>query len=169
MDVLTGTIGVGRSKNGYSRRVPMNSVVRSVLFDLASARPDDGKEPVFWLVYRTAARAFEQGVQRAAAALTAAGKDASHLDGYTWHGNRHTFASRLVMAGVDPLTVKELGGWRTLAMVQRYATCHRGTSRKRSSDSCLRRPRNLSPNWPVTIPRRSRRRLSHRMVYRKSP
>ncbi len=35
--------------------------------------------------------------------------------------NRHTFASRLVMAGADLLTVKELGGWRTLAMVQRYA------------------------------------------------
>ena len=25
------------------------------------------------------------------------------------------------MAGVDPLTVKELGGWRILAIVQRYA------------------------------------------------
>ena len=25
------------------------------------------------------------------------------------------------MAGVDLLTVKELGGWRTLSMVQRYA------------------------------------------------
>ena len=25
------------------------------------------------------------------------------------------------MAGVDPLTIKEVGGWRTLAMVQRYA------------------------------------------------
>ena len=24
------------------------------------------------------------------------------------------------MAGVDPLTGKEFGGWRTLAMVQRY-------------------------------------------------
>lgn len=60
-------------------------------------------------------------MERAQAALRDAGKDAGRLDGYTWHGNRHTFASRLVMAGVDPLTVKELGGWRTLAMVQRYA------------------------------------------------
>jgi len=25
------------------------------------------------------------------------------------------------MAGVDLLTIKEVGGWRTLAMVQRYA------------------------------------------------
>ena len=31
------------------------------------------------------------------------------------------FAARLVMAGVDPRTVQELGGWRTLGMVQRYA------------------------------------------------
>ena len=48
-------------------------------------------------------------------------KDGSRLDGYTWHCNRHTFASRLIMAGVDPRTVQVLGGWRTLAMVQRYS------------------------------------------------
>ena len=35
--------------------------------------------------------------------------------------NRHTFASRHVMAGVDLLSVQRLGGWRTLSMVQRYA------------------------------------------------
>jgi site-specific recombinase XerD len=34
---------------------------------------------------------------------------------------RHTFASRLVMAGVDLRTVQELGGWSSLAMVQRYS------------------------------------------------
>jgi site-specific recombinase XerC len=33
---------------------------------------------------------------------------------------RHTFASRLVADGVDLRTVQELGGWRTLSMVQRY-------------------------------------------------
>src|SRR5512145_2339911 len=47
--------------------------------------------------------------------------DGGRLEGYTWHGNRHTFASRLVMAGVDLLTVQTLGGWQTPAMVQRYA------------------------------------------------
>ena len=41
--------------------------------------------------------------------------------GVNFHILRHTFASRLVMNGVDLLTVKELGRWRTLAMVQRYA------------------------------------------------
>jgi site-specific recombinase XerD len=55
--------------------------------------------------------------------LTEAGRqaDAEMLDGFTWHCLRHTFASRLAMAGVDLLTIKELGGWQTLAMVTRYA------------------------------------------------
>ena len=53
--------------------------------------------------------------------MKGAGKDGSRLGGYTWHCNRHTFASRLVMAGVDLRTVQTLGGWRTLAMVQRYS------------------------------------------------
>ena len=34
---------------------------------------------------------------------------------------RHTFASRLAMSGVDLRTIQELGGWASLAMVQRYA------------------------------------------------
>ena len=65
--------------------------------------------------------AFSQSVASAQARLRSAGKDASRLDGYTWRANRHSFASRLAMAGVDPRTVQELGGWRTLGMVQRYA------------------------------------------------
>jgi len=123
VDMLVGSIGVGRSKNGYGRRVPMNSVVRSALMDLATERrrPDDATARVCRVPYRTAARLFGKAVQRAQEALRDAGKDAGRLDGFTWHGLRHSFATRLVMNGVDLLTVKELGGWRTLAMVQRYA------------------------------------------------
>jgi len=122
-DLLSGLITVGRSKNGATRQVPMNSVVRSLLFDLGAqrARPNDPEEQIFAGAYRTVARAFSQAVTRAQTALRGSGKDASRLDGYTWHANRHSFASRLVMAGVDPRTVQELGGWKTLGMVQRYA------------------------------------------------
>jgi integrase len=43
------------------------------------------------------------------------------IEGYTWHCNRHTFASRLVMAGVDLWTVAELLGHKMLQMVMRYS------------------------------------------------
>jgi integrase len=136
VDVLSGTIGIGRSKNGYARRVPMNAAVRSALIEVAAQRqrPDDPAERVFALVYTTINRIFNRAVEnraveRAQAALRDAGKDASRLDRYTWHGNRHTFATRLVMAGVDLLSVKELGGWRSVRMVERYAHLARAVER----------------------------------------
>jgi integrase len=124
VDMLAGVVTVGRSKNGLARRVPVNSAVASILVDLGAARTpnSDPQERVFGhAVYRTDSRAFAAAISRAQAALRSAGLDASRLDGYTWHGNRHTFASRLVMRGVDLLAVQTLGGWRTAAMVQRYA------------------------------------------------
>jgi site-specific recombinase XerD len=101
----------------------MNAVVRSTLFDLSTQRerPNDPDELIFSRAYRTVARAFAQAVQRAQTALREAGGDASRLGDYTWHSNRHSFASRLVMAGVDLRTAQELGGWKTLSMVVRYS------------------------------------------------
>ena len=43
------------------------------------------------------------------------------LEGVSWHGLRHTWASRLTMNGVEPRTLQTLGGWRSLAMVERYS------------------------------------------------
>jgi site-specific recombinase XerD len=40
---------------------------------------------------------------------------------FRWHDLRHTFASRLTMAGVSMRTLAELLGHKTLAMVMRYA------------------------------------------------
>ena len=47
--------------------------------------------------------------------------DRAKLTDVTPHVLRHTFASRLAMAGVDLRTIQELGGWRSLKMVERYA------------------------------------------------
>jgi site-specific recombinase XerD len=43
------------------------------------------------------------------------------ISDFTWHCLRHTFASRLVMAGVGLRTVQELMGHKTVAMTCRYA------------------------------------------------
>jgi len=122
--MLAGVITVGRSKNGHTRRVPLNSAVARLLIDLGAARtPHSDAEGLSSAGQPTGtvSRVFLASVERAQTSLRDAGKDAGRLEGYTWHGNRHTFASRLVRVGVDLLTVQTLGGWRTPAMVQRYA------------------------------------------------
>jgi integrase len=122
VDMLTGLVGVGRSKNGYGRQVPMNTTVQSVLLEMATQRKqtNDPMEPVFVHAYRTVARAFKNAIQRAQGLYEKLTERPHALTANTWHGNRHSFASRLVMVGVDLLTVQKLGGWRTLSMVQRY-------------------------------------------------
>ena len=98
-------------------------MVRSALVDLATRRrrPEDSDEAVFFPRPRQADAFFPKAVEQARVTLREAGKDTTRLLGYVWHSNRHTFASRLVMANVNLRTVQELGGWKTFVMVQRYA------------------------------------------------
>ena len=125
VDLLTGVLTVRLAKNGQAPRVPLYSAARSALLDLAAkrARPGEPGELVSHVAHRTVSREFVRAVAAAQGTLRAEGREdeASRLDGVTWHALRHTFASRLVAAGVDLRTVQELGGWRTLSMIQRYA------------------------------------------------
>jgi integrase len=43
------------------------------------------------------------------------------LQGTRWHDLRHSWASWHMTAGTDALVLQKLGGWKTLAMVSRYA------------------------------------------------
>jgi integrase len=101
----------------------MNSLVRDVLTELASARKriGDPRGAVFADAPRRPEDFFPPAVKRARTALAGAAQDPAQLDGYTWHANRHTWASRLTMAGVDPRTIMALGGWSNMGMLARYS------------------------------------------------
>jgi len=43
------------------------------------------------------------------------------IENFRWHDLRHTWASWHIQRGTPLQVLKELGGWATLEMVQRYA------------------------------------------------
>jgi site-specific recombinase XerD len=59
--------------------------------------------------YTNIPRSFNSALRRAS------------IKDFTFHDLRHTFASHLVMAGVDLTTIRELLGHKTLTMTLRYA------------------------------------------------
>lgn len=102
---------IPRSKNGEMRHIPLN---RAALAELALLRKRckgagnvvrdlKGRalaSPRFW---------FEPAISK------------TKIRSFTWHCLRHTFASRLVMAGIDLRTVQELMGHKSIQMTIRYA------------------------------------------------
>lgn len=100
-----------KTKNGTARHIPLNSVALAALESLKGG----GGARVF-----PSARSGGASLQSARGWFNAALKEAG-IAGYTWHCNRHTFASRLVMAGVDIRTVGELLGHKSLSMTMRYS------------------------------------------------
>lgn len=103
----TLTVTAAYAKNGTSRTVSLNSTVLTALdrlprrSDFVFAKPNGSP-------YH-AIRGFRGACRKAG------------LTGVTPHSTRHTFATRLCENGVDLRLVQELGGWATLALVQRYA------------------------------------------------
>lgn len=68
------------------------------------AHPDSGKP-----LYKASNRAWYKAVRKA------------KLPGFRWHDLRHTWASWAVQSGVRIEELQQLGGWKTLQMVQRYS------------------------------------------------
>lgn len=102
---------IPRSKNGQTRHVPLNATAVSALTELRKrgdgtgsvVRNLDGDPlagPRYW---------FEPALPKA------------KVRRFSWHCLRHTFASRLVMAGVDLRTVQELMGHKSIEMTVRYS------------------------------------------------
>ncbi len=112
VDLIRGvlTVQAAYSKNGETRNIPLNSRAKAALLSLKQNSKSDyvfskpNGQP-----YKSMAKQFRKACEEAG------------LWGVSLHVLRHTFASSLVMAGVDLLTVQQYGGWSDLSLVQRYS------------------------------------------------
>ena len=107
----TLTVDGAKAKSGKTRHIPLNSTALSVLKQWRKQSADDG------LVFPG-----KEG-KPMTTIKTAWGKllnDAKITD-FLYHDLRHHFASKLVMAGVDLNTVRELLGHSDLKMTLRYS------------------------------------------------
>jgi len=102
---------VSKSKNGEMRHVPLNDSAIAAL--LTAKRHSNGQPQIF-------SNRFGDALKRPRQWFEEAIEEAKIVD-FSWHDLRHTFASRLVMAGVDLRTVQQLMGHKTIGMTVRYA------------------------------------------------
>lgn len=117
-------------KNGGRDSIPLNDRALNILSDLYGTR--SLKTSCVFLTSngtayseRNITRDFNLAVKK------------SGIAPVRFHDLRHTFATRLVHAGVDLYTVQRLGRWRTLSMVMRYA--HHNVDSLRASMDAVQR------------------------------
>ena len=114
VDFSRRTVTVFRSKNGERRTIPVNQTVLAVLKEKTKLRSLK-TELVFCSNVFTP---LESGHLRRSFRL-ALGK--AKIEDFHFHDLRHTFATRLVQAGVDIYKVQRLLGHKSPIMTQRYA------------------------------------------------
>lgn len=99
-----------KTKNSEKREVPINESIKNIL---ARVKKDPHSPYVFnsfnGKPFNDIKRSFYTALKKAG------------IENFRFHDLRHTFASQLVMAGVDILTVKELLGHKSMEMTLRYS------------------------------------------------
>jgi len=104
------TVRAAYAKNGESRSVPMHDILTTTLEEVRISSM--GRGPVCLNRQGTPYKSFRTAFERAVLKVA--------IPDCTFHLLRHTFASRLGMAGVDLPTVKELIGYKDIKMTLRY-------------------------------------------------
>ena len=105
------TVAGDSAKSGKTRHIPLNSEAVSVIKQWKKYRDKSA------LVFPAKDGERFNNVKKSwGKLLTDAG-----INNFRWHDMRHDFASKLVMAGVDLNTVRELMGHATIQMTLRYA------------------------------------------------
>ena len=126
------TVHAKTAKNETTRHIPLND---EALEALKAWQKQTGKAS--GLVFPGKEGKRQDNVKRSwATVLKLAG-----IQGFRWHDMRHTFASKLVMAGVDLNTVRELLGHGDIKMTLRYA--HLAPEHKAAAVAKLAAPKKL--------------------------
>jgi len=126
IDFVSNIINVETSKSGEGRQIPMNVTVKEILLKIKGKNVNDS-EHVFFTNRGKPLKEPRVGFERT---LKKAG-----IEGATFHTLRHTFASHLVMNGVDLKTVQELLGHKTFSVTLRYS--HLSQSHKKEAVKVL--------------------------------
>jgi integrase len=111
VDLERGTCWItgDQAKNGEDLHVSLSEVALAVL------RRQQGEHERFVFTYL--GKPIKQVNTKAwRAALRRAG-----IENFRWHDLRHTWASWLIQNGTPLYDLQEMGGWRSAAMVRRYA------------------------------------------------
>jgi integrase len=109
VNLLRGQITIQQPKSGETaEHVPINASARAALAKLRALYPK--AELVAPLGYDSSHRRWWLSVLKSA-----------KITKFRWHDLRHTFASRLVMAGVSIYSVKELMRHASVVTTERYA------------------------------------------------
>lgn len=111
VDLARRLLLVRRGKNGEARYARLNSVAANALEDMR--KRGDGTGPV---IRNLAGEPLAGPRYWFEKAITTA-----ELIDFHWHDLRHTFASRLTMAGVGLRAVQDALGHKSVAMTVRYA------------------------------------------------
>jgi integrase len=119
------SIFIPETKTGESRTVTMHKRTRATLHRLWVSRGSPAEGRVFLTQLErpyadTRGYKFPSGSPIKKAHATACRR--AGIADFRVHDWRHHWASHCVMAGIDLETIKAEGGWKSLRMVERYAT-----------------------------------------------
>ncbi len=110
IDFKRGIIHLYNTKNGEKRQLPMNETVINALIGVR-------KHPESELIFTKSTGESYGDFKKSF--FTACNN--SGIKNFRFHDLRHTFASQLVMNGIDLNTVRELLGHKTIQMTLRYS------------------------------------------------
>lgn len=103
------------AKSGQSRVIPLNATIRDALQEWQRQHPDAGQAELVFPSPKT------DDVLKTIKTAWGRLLKAAQVQRFRVHDCRHHFASKLVMAGVDLVTVQSLLGHSDIRMTMRYA------------------------------------------------